>query len=407
MDENLINFAKTDRFITHSGQLGPAMTQELTEKEKTVVLSLMMNPEHSDTERASSVSMNIFTYNKIKNHLLKNGLLRKEFVPNYGILGFEIFLSSFGNRIQPYMSGPIDMNFGHDLLEKVPSHLIFFLSEPGQGLGFHALEDFTSMKSGFLQAERRLFDTLKMERNEMSIVPFSFRELKIGRMFDLYRLVCESFRCSVDVERIDPKNPGQEVSALSWREFFERGSINEPLELGPEEWRILVNIVKHPLVPDQVLAEKGGMSRYRMRRIRDEIFGASAVKPVYIPNPTSIGLDVLIFTHLRFKPSVDMMEHFENLEDGLPANIILTIMDKQDAIGIGLFPTLKEGSKAQTDMFSAMQKMNLFESTPHVQVFSLDSSASGWPLTLAGPLEQKGNWSVDEKVFLWLKDLIP
>jgi len=386
--------------------MGIRMKAELGDKEKTVFLSLMLNPEHSDTERASSVSMNIFTYNKIKNNLHRTGLIRKELVPNYGLLGYEILLSSFGNRIQPNFPEQMGAAFGNDLLSRLPSHLLFFLSEPGQSLGFHAIEDFTSMKSGLMQAERRLFDTLGMERNEMSIVPFSFRELRIGRMFDLYRLVCDNFQCGSDVESIEPGSPGQDVSSMSWSDFFEEGLKREPIDINPQEWSILVNLVKHPMVSDRSLSEKAGISRYRLRRIRDDLFSSRAVKPLYIPDPAYIGLDVLIFTHMKFKASVDIMEYFDRVELGLPSNIILTIMDRQDAIGVGLYPSLKEGSRAQMDMFSAMQKLNLFESTPHIQVFSLESSTRGWPLTMAGPLEQKGDWTLDEKVFEWLKGII-
>ena len=106
---------------------------------------------------------------------------------------------------------------------------------------------------------------------------------------------------------------------------------------------------------------------------------------------------------MRFKPSVDPLEVLKSSEGQQPPNLILTIIDSQDAIGIGLYPNLAEGSRAQQGLLSTMGRMNILEGNPHIQIFSLGSHGSGWPLTFAKPLIQKGNWKIPDELLDWLK----
>jgi hypothetical protein len=379
----------------------------LSENEKTVLLSILRNPEHSDMERASSLGLNHFTFNKIKNHLVRDGLFKREYVPNYCSLGFEIFVASFGSRMEPFIDEKFKAELGAQIMGKAPGHIVFFISEPGLGLGFHAVEDFTSMKNGLIRSEKVIFDALGMERSDMTIVPFSFRDMKVGKIFDLNDLIAERFALDIDVPKLEPKTPGQVAANLSWDEYFDIGSCGPEVELNDTEWSLLVQLVSHPDGSDQFHVDESGLSRYRFKRIRDFLLDAKFIKPLIIPNIQKVGLEVLIFSHLRFKPSIDPFELWESGNWKLPSNLILMIMDRQDAIGIGLYPNLSEGSKAHHGLLNAMVRMNILEGNPHVQVFSLGNLElmNKWPISFADPLIQKGNWAIPGELLDWLKDI--
>jgi len=382
-------------------------SDELSENEKAVLLSILRNPEHGDTERASSIDINIFTFNKIKNRLAKEGFIKREYVPNYGILGFEILIASYGSRMEPYLDEEVKMDLGPNLMARAPTHLVFFLSEPGMGLGFHAVEDFTSMKSGLIRAEKRIFDALHMDRNEMTLVPFSFNDMKVEKMFDLYNLVSTSFALDREIPILKAATPGQKAAGLSWSEYFEFGAKGLKVQLNDAEWSLLVQLVTYPDGSDQFHVEKSGLSRYKFKRIRDRLFDLGVMKPLVLPNPLLIGLEVLIFSHLKFKPSVDAVELWSTDHWEMPPNLILTILDKQDAMGIGLYPNLAEGSKAHHTLLSTMGRMNILEGNPHVQVFSLGNIVSdlSWPLTFENPLIQRGKWDLPPDLIGWLESI--
>ncbi|MGA1820008.1 MAG: hypothetical protein ACMUHU_03260 [Thermoplasmatota archaeon] len=380
---------------------------ELTNNEKAVLLSILRNPEHGDTERASSIGMSIFTFNKIKNRLSRDGFIKREYVPNYGLLGFEILVATYGTRMEPYLAEEIKKELGPSVMSKAPTHLVFFLSEPGMGVGFHAVEDFTSMKTGLLWSEKRIFNALKMDRNEMTLVPFSFKDMKVEKMFDLYNLVSGLFALEREIPCLGTTTPGQCASGLSWSEYFEIGAKEPTVELNDVEWSLLVQLVTFPDGTDQFHVEKSGLSRYRFKRVRDRLFDLKVIKPLLIPNPFLIGLEVLIFSHLRFRSSVDSVELWNQSHWEMPSNLILTILDRQDAIGIGLYPNLAEGSKAHNALVSTMGRMNILEGNPHVQVFSLGNLASepGWPLTFGNPLVQRDNWELPPELIGWLESI--
>ncbi|MGA1792977.1 MAG: hypothetical protein ACMUHM_03410 [Thermoplasmatota archaeon] len=380
---------------------------ELSESEKAVLLSILRNPEHGDTERASSIGINLFTFNKIKNRLSREGFIKREFVPNYGLLGFEILVATYGTRMEPYLAEEIKKELGPNVMSKAPTHLVFFLSEPGMGVGFHVVEDFTSMKRGLIWSEKRIFNALNMDRNEMTLVPFSFKDLKVEKMFDLYNLVSNLFALDREIPCLEPSTPGQCASGLSWAEYFEVGAKEPRVELTDVEWSLLLQLVTYPDGTDQFHVEKSGLSRYRFKRIRDRLFDLKAIKPLLIPNPFLIGLEVLIFSHMRFKPSVDAVELWNERRWEMPPNLILTLLDRQDAIGIGLYPNLAEGSKAHNTLMNIMGRMNILEGNPHVQVFSLGNLVSdlGWPLTFGSPLMQMGKWELPADLIRWLEGI--
>ncbi|MBN1389710.1 MAG: hypothetical protein JXA22_03600 [Candidatus Thermoplasmatota archaeon] len=377
---------------------------QLNRNEEAVLLSIMKNPEHGDRERATSIDMNLYTFNKIKNKLIRDRVFKKELIPNFGLLGFEILVTSFGSGMEPYLPEDIQNRLGCNVMEKAPTHLVFFISEPGMGLGFHAVEDFTSMKNGLVWAGKRVFNTLKMERSEMEMVPFSFRDLKVERMFDLSDIMISSSALDRKIPIIEAQTAPQRAAAMSWGQYFELGNGGNAVELDETEWSVLVQLVTNPDGSDQFHVNESGLSRYRFQRIRDSLFGSGVIKPLVILNPLSIGLDVLTFFHLRFKPSVDPLDLWGSKEWEIPPNLILTIMDRQDAVGIGLYPNLAEGSKANHGLLSNMGRLNILDGSPHIQVFSLRDiiSRSGWQLTFARPLLQKGDWNIPPKLLDWL-----
>ncbi|MGA1865880.1 MAG: hypothetical protein ACMUFK_00265 [Thermoplasmatota archaeon] len=382
---------------------------QINRNEKAVLLSIMKNPEHGDRERANSIDMNLYTFNKIKNKLMREMVFKKEYIPNFGLLGFEILIASFGSGMEPYLPEDVQNKLGCNVLEKAPTHLVFFISEPGMGLGFHAVEDFTSMKNGLVWAEKRVFNTLNMERSEMELVPFSFRDLKVERMFDLSDLMVSSLALDRLIPTLEGDTAPQQAAARSWGDFFELGGCRPAVDLDDTEWSVLVQLVTYPEGSDQFHVEQSGLSRYRFQRIRDSLFGSGVIKPLVILNPLLIGLEVLTFFHIRFRPSVDPLELWGSKDWEIPPNLILAILDRQDAVGIGLYPNLAEGSKANHGLLSNMGRLNILEGSPHIQVFSLKDiiSRSGWQLTFARPLLQKGEWKIPPQLLDWLGSISP
>ncbi|MFW3146269.1 MAG: hypothetical protein ACMUIE_05610 [Thermoplasmatota archaeon] len=379
---------------------------ELTPNESHVMLSLITNPEHSDTELSEAVGMNPFTFNKVKNSILKRGLLRRELVPNYGRVGFELLVVSFGGRIETFLDPVSRMEMLQKLEGEIPTHFFFRLMEATQGLGLHALEDFTLFKKG-LVLKRKIASFMGDNLSSIEHVAFSFRDIRMEKFFDLGDLLSDIYGNGMEVPKLEPTSPAQKAASISWFDFFNYDRKGNGSDIDDREMDIMKVLVSRPMLSDPELCELLSMSRYKLRKARDSFYERGLLKPLLIPDPRVLGLDVIIFTHAMFKPECQPMELLHQYSEHFPPNLILVVSDFQEAVALGVYRTLSEGVNAQKRMIEELSAQNVLEKEPVSHIFSLPNCRGDWPLTLQGPLMNKGDWALSPQVMEWLVKISP
>ncbi|MCK5773737.1 MAG: hypothetical protein KAH57_08105 [Thermoplasmata archaeon] len=365
----------------------------LSEKERTVLLYSMRYPEHSDTELSRHADMNLFTFNKVKNSLRQRGLLRKFLVPNYGSLGFEI-ISTFSGSNMEYMQSPTSRDLLKERMrEEKPGKLFFSFLEAHQGMGMLVAEDFTALRRAELN-KRRIQAELNIPSGDIELRSLSLRDVVFKRFFDLYPLMIREYGDGITIADLGAVSEAQKAVETTWEDFLSQKAKAPSAQLSEVETTLLNEIVRSPSARDQVLCRNMGISRYRIRRIKDELFGRGLIKSLHIPSLGKLGYEVMMFTSLSFVPDMDirsdMKKHWAN---SMP-NVIFMAFDDVNGIGLGVFPDLSSASLTHGLFQKALTDLNLLEEDMRVQFFSIPNGVYDNWFRFQDPLITKGVWSL-------------
>ncbi len=371
--------------------------RKLTEKERTVLLYSMRYPEHSDTELARHADMNLFTFNKVKNSLRQRGLLRRLLVPNYGSLGFEI-ISTFSGSNMEYLQSPIS----RDLLKKrmreeKPGKLFFSFLEAHQGMGMLVAEDFTALRRAELN-KRRVQAELNIPSGDIDLRSLSLRDVMFKRFFDLYPLMIKEYGDDIMIGDIEAVSEAQKAVETTWEDFLSQKVEAPPAQLSEVEASLLNEIVRSPSARDQELCRNVGISRYRIRRIKDELFGQGLIKSIHIPFLSRLGYEVMMFTSLSFVPDMDIRSNMKKHWANAMPNVIFMAFDDMNGIGLGVFPDLSSASITHGMFQKALGDLNLLEEDPMIQFFSIPNGVYDNWFRFQDPLITKGVWSLSDMV---------
>ncbi|MGA1822852.1 MAG: hypothetical protein ACMUIG_10035 [Thermoplasmatota archaeon] len=367
----------------------------LSDNERRVMLSIMKNPEHSDKDLSESIEMNLYTFNKIKNALGRKDLMRRYIVPNYNLTGFELMAVTSGRNIDNFLNPSSNREFVGSLHKEIPTRFLFTLMEHHQGLGIHALEDYTSLKRG-LQMKQAIINRLQIKVGEMSHTLFSFRDADFPRFFDLEPLMERVYGEGLRIPKLEPENPAQRMCSITWRDFFHIPAGDRP-DLDELSRKVLLNLVKYPDRSDKTLSEDLGISRYKARKIREELFVDGFVKTTVIPNYFELGFKVIMFAHFSIRNIDDVREFLAPLEEGGYPRIIFLVMDELEGAGMGLFPDLEEATRMYQKIQMMLGDSNAMDRNPTVQMISLPNCDIKSPFFFSKPLEHMGCWDIDVK----------
>ena len=367
---------------------------DLSENERRVLLSVMRYPENSDTELAKAMGMNLYTFNKVKNSLLKRRLLIKSYIPNYNQFGFELMIFTYGSNMDSFL----DPFHRRDLItgfeKSIPARFIFKMMEMHQGLGIHAVENFTSLKRG-LMFKRDLINTLGIEIGSMTHVKFSFADTTLKRFFDMFPILNNVYGEEFDLPEIDPESPAQETAATPWQDFFSKSGISEEEEPGSLNREVMIKAVTDPQGSDQKISREIGVSRYKIRRAKDDLFSGRMLKTSYIPNIKGFGYEVILFTHIKFRRGGPIDDFFSSMKNHDIPEMIHLVYDGLEGCGMGLFNNLSEASAAYQNLQTRLEGMRAIERSPYLQLFSVANSLPDYPFNFSQPLIHKGSWNVD------------
>ena len=369
--------------------------RDLSERERTVLLYCMRYPEHSDTELAKHSGLNLFTFNKLRNSLQQRGLLRRLLVPNYGSLGFEIF-TTYSGRDMECMRSPVSRDILKERMgEERPGKMLFSFLEAHQGVGMLVAEDFTALRRAEVN-RRRVQDELNMQQGDIAIRSLSMRDTVFKRFFDLYPLMMAEYGSGITVVDIEASTEAQRSVETSWEDFFLSGEEPRNARLSEVEMSLLKSIVRAPSAPDQLLCDDLGLSRYKVRRIRDELFGRGLLKTLHVPILGRLGYEVMMFISLSFNSGADVRTSMTDDWPQAMSNVIFMAFDDMNGIGLGVFPDLQSASQAHARFQSSLGDLKLLEEDPIVQFFSIPNGVYDNWFRFQDPLITKGVWSLPD-----------
>ncbi len=365
----------------------------LSEKERKVFLYSMRYPEHSDTKLAQHAGLNLFTFNKLRNSLQRSGLLRKLLVPNYGRLGFEILSTFSGSNMEHLQSSKSRDILKERMMEENPGKMFFSFLEAHQGMGMLVAEDFTALRRAEVN-KRKVQAELNIPTGDITLRSLSLRDMVFKRFFDLYPLMVEEYGGGLVIEEIEAVTEAQKAVEISWEDFLSLKGEVSTNQLSEVEESVLKEIVRSPSAGDQTICETIGISRYRIRRIRDKLFGQGLIKSLNIPFLSSLGYEVMMFTSISLNPKMDIRSNMKDHWPKTMPNVIFMAFDDIGGIGLGVFPDLFSASLTHARFQKALMDLNLLEEDLSIQFFSIPNGVYDNWFRFQDPLITKGVWSL-------------
>ncbi|MEA3558631.1 MAG: helix-turn-helix domain-containing protein [Candidatus Thermoplasmatota archaeon] len=368
----------------------PAMEiNHFTDNEKAVILGLMRNPEHSDTEISRAMDMSIFTFNKIKNSLIRRRAIQKFYIPSYKKLGFEILAITFGSGMETFLEPDNLERVKPFLKDQGQGRTIFKLFEGGNGFLFHTLLNYRDLKK-MMMLKESILEILGKDPDSLDHVFLPLEEVHIRRFFDIQALISRGMdHKSAPVLKC--RTTAQKAASRKWSDFFENAGDIHHFQLDREHRRVLLEIVRRTDLKEKELLSDLGISRYRFNRIKKELLEHGYLKPFYVADIIALGYNVMIFTHMKLRPGYDPLELFDRYRDRIPSNLMIVAFDHTDIVGLGIFKDLAEGSEAQLRMRRKLMELGFLKQEPDQMIFSLPNCKGNMPLSFHAPIEETEN----------------
>lgn len=330
----------------------------LTLQEKMALCGMIKYPEKSLSEIANLLNINYWTLYKIKEKFKKMNIIREIAVPNYESLGFELFLSGYGNLTKKRMKmwEDIRMKIVKEDMRKIQSNLesgIFYaFIESYKGFVLGVSKNYTEILRGMMYTERLMNIRELMLRENTKLVLFPLKISSIPILFDYSNLLCKEFGIELeDMKKVEKKRE----------------------KLSKIEMRVLYEIVKNPEISLTQISDILKISRQRASKIKKKLIEEKWYRKIMLPDIRKLKYEVIVFAHWNSNPEIveNMEKSFKNLGIDI-SNIVFLAYNPLEGIAIAPFKTLKESREIISIFTKFAEKTNVVLDEPDILFLSLE-----------------------------------
>jgi DNA-binding MarR family transcriptional regulator len=324
---------------------------KLTEKEKIVLHGLVRWPELNDLELSDRIDIKRPTVTAIRNKFEKEGVYKTIRVPAFDKIGCEIISVKYGefNPLTPY-----EIRRKYSGWSKFPESVFWIASDTGR-VGVDVGENYTEIKKHIDYSERTYgehgFHTDKGNIYHL----FPLRLSKIYAYLDFAPLLSNIFDLGNNV------NINIDVDLGGTPEKFNK---NEKL--------VMYALVKYPTLKDNEIAEKLDLTRQSVNNIRKRFETQKLVKTVRVPDINKLGLELLVFMHIRAKPhaSLDVRKDgiLEELKQG---SQIIYLAGNLESVIISSFRNYTDFQRTYDHIVSFYREHDFLFLEPTIKIFPI------------------------------------
>ena len=146
--------------------------------------------------------------------------------------------------------------------------------------------NYTEVKNDVDELQHFLSTNNIISTNTWQYVLFPYEVSSIINMFDysylLSHILCEDKKETLDID-------------LKYQKCERRN-------LTTKEKLALMGLIQYPTLPDNAIANKVGISRQALSSMRQKFEDDGLIRTLNIPNPSLIGAEILVFSHILFNP---------------------------------------------------------------------------------------------------------
>ena len=334
------------------------MKLRLTDNDKKLMCWMVKNPNLPLKELAEFAEISYWNAYKIKDKLIKSGIIREVIIPNYGKLGFELFIAGFGKLTKSRMESlkylPQDVEYKEG---EFASGIFYGFAESYKGFVLGVAKNYTEIIKNMLSTKHliRFMRNLRSEHTDIIILPISLTNFY--RFFDYGDLLCKEFGVNAKFIKGEEKKNGDDGIRI-------------------DEIRALYEMIKNPQIKASALAKIMNVSKQKaaalMHRVLENKLGFRKI----IPDMRKIGYEVLVFASWEFDVERLREVGLENIELQAKnvdiSNLIFLAFNELRGVALAPFKTLKESRDIISLFSSFVEKMGLLRAEPDYLFLSLE-----------------------------------
>ncbi len=311
------------------------------------------NPNKSLKDLSEDLGINYWTLYKTVERMRRVGIFREITIPNFRMLGYELFVVGYGNLTKKKVT-EIQKVRDSGSLKGFSANIFYGLAESYRGFVMGTAKNYTDVKRTLVAAER-VIRLREVMGSDVKIVLLPFELTKIPLLFDFSRLLCREIHvnCNCTHGMSDPR-------------------INR--RLSSRERQILYELTKNPNISLSELSERVGVTIQTASKIKNRLYDEGWLLRRIIPDLSLLDYEVLVFAHWNMNPDAVSLVEDMNPEGIDISNIIFLAYDILEGIAVAPFKNLKESREIISffEQFGAASSVLVGE--PRILFLSLQES---------------------------------
>jgi len=328
---------------------------KLTSQEKMVLYGLTRYPELSLRELSKVLGINYWSVYKIQDKFRRKRIIKEVVIPNYRALGFELLVAGYGSLTQNRLREIVrleKMIKREGSISRSGRFLAF--AEAYRGFTLGVVKNYTEIVKNILYVDRMagIRELMVRERPKMVLMPLEITKIPI--FFDYSRLLAREFGI--------PYENGK-------RKREPEGSLTQ------DEIRVLAEFTKDPERRIKDIATELNMSRAKVAKIKEKLFGEGWCEKRIIPDMRALGYEVLVFAHWESNPEKIEIVERENAMGKVEvdlSSIVFLAYNPLEGIVMAIFKSLRE-SREIVSLFSTFaEREKVLIKEPEILFLSLE-----------------------------------
>ena len=270
---------------------------DLSQNEARVLHSLTKWPMYNDQSIHSIIGMKKSTFSSIKTRLKEDGFYKRYFVPNFPLIGHELFMVMFGN-LNRFTSYEERMRIAGDLVKSFTEDFQV-VSESNKSYNLSVAANYTEYAKNLEKFLQVYSENKFLSKEGMTVVPFPFELTRVHSFLDYESLLAKLFGFASEpyADRVViPYGPQKDV------------------KLTRAERKVIAGLVKYPDETDTLIAEQVGVSRNTVANAKRKFLKKGICFQRVVPDLNKLGLKLLVFSYRKFNPRISMDQRSKAVE---------------------------------------------------------------------------------------------
>lgn len=324
------------------------------ESEMLVILGLTEDADRTDSDIAELYNLKKGTVSSVRRRLLDAGAIQFVNVPSFNKLGCELIGSHVGTA---ELSSRAEVRATHylEFCQKTPQ-VFQGLIGGGSIVLYSALENATAYDE-FVQHHNRFFSgSRRSSKAKLVSSMFPFALTKMYEVPNFAGIVHRHFGLEVPMPTCRP---------------FSSGSVESP-DLTDAERETMMHMVENPDCSDREIADKVGLSRQAITRIRNKFIDNGLLRRVCIPLLYKWGFEIMAVAHPRFNMELGWEKRLKSQPRDCVDLSFFSLSKADEAIANYALAKFSEYSEQLESVLAWYHKTKAFDEKPEIVLFSLE-----------------------------------